>query len=477
MEEGTSETILFFGRFHPLILHLPIGFLVMAFILEALSRIKRFGQFKVVIGVVLLLGASSAVLAAALGYMLAQEGGYNDEILLIHQWAGITLAFAAVVAYVLYRVLQTHPSAALDKVYLAVMIMMMVSLTVAGHFGGSLTHGSDYLTQYMPNGLRKIGGLPPKKNRGYQKITNLEEAKIFDQIVYPILDSRCISCHNESKKKGDLMLHTQEDLLKGGEGGAVLVPGDPEQSELLKRIHLPITDDKHMPPDGKTQLTYEQTELLTWWIKEGASFNKSVAEVTVDKEVRAILNTLVNPDANKSDVEILLASEQKPAEGQKLLELRDRGIKVKPLAAKTNWLQAKVPRGNSADFLINTDFTGIAAQITWLDLGGTGTTDEAVAPIVEFENLTRLHLENTLISDQGMQYLGELAYLEYLNLVGTRITDEGIHQLLGLKNLRKLYLWKTEVSKEGIQQLKESLPELEIHTGIEFAEEESTLPG
>lgn len=465
MDQETSQIILFLGRFHPLVLHLPIGFLVIAFTLEILARFKRYSQYRSALKLILLLGAISAVLAAALGYMLAQAGGYNEELLFIHQWSGIALAFFAVAAFVLYRLSQKGSSVALDRFYLAIMILMMISLAIAGHFGGSLTHGSNYLTEYMPNGLRNIAGIPPKKSRGYQKITNLNEAKIFDDIVYPILDTRCISCHNGSKSKGDLMLHTPEALLAGGEGGAVFVAGSPEQSELIKRIHLPITDEDHMPPDGKTQLTDEQTELLIWWIREGASFDKTVAEVTVDDEVQAILNTLVDPDANKSEVEILLSSGAEPIEGEQLIKLRTRGIKVKPLAAKTNWLQAKLSPADSINSLMNEDLINIANQLTWLDLGGTGTTDEALVSIGQFRYLTRLHLENTLVTDQGLQYLMTLNYLEYLNLVGTETTNEGIKALANLKNLRKLYLWRTRVSEEGIQQLQEALPEVDIHLG------------
>src|SRR5690606_13777768 len=189
-------------------------------------------------------------------------GGYNKNLLFIHQWAGIILAIAAVAAYILYRQLQLRPSALLDKAYMAIMLLVMVSLSVARHFGGSLTHGSNYLTQYMPNGLRKIVGLPAKKEKQIHQITNLNEAVVFKDIIYPILDTKRVSCHNEDKSKGDLLMHTPEALLKGGENGSVLIAGDASQSELMKRIHLPEIDEDHMPPKGKRQLTDEEVDLL-----------------------------------------------------------------------------------------------------------------------------------------------------------------------------------------------------------------------
>lgn len=465
MEQGASDIVVFFGRFHPLILHLPIGFLVIAFALEILSRFERFRQYKPAVGFVLLLGAVSAVVAAGLGYMLAQAGGYNDDLLAIHQWTGIGVAVAAIIALALQWQSQVKASAVLDKAYISVLSLMMIFLTVAGHYGGSLTHGSDYLTQYMPNGLRSIAGLPPRESKGIKKITNLNEAVVFDDIIYPILDTRCVSCHNDSKRKGDLMMHTREALLKGGESGPIFVAGNVDESDMIHRIHLPENDEDHMPPEGKSQLTDEQVELLAWWVSEGAPFDKTVAEVQVDEKMQAILNTLVDPNANKTEVEILLASEVKPADEQILTQLQGEGVQVMPLAAQLHWLQANVGQSQSGDSLIN-GLTKVSEQLTWLDLGGTATTDQALASIAKFKNLTRLHLENTQVTDEGLQHLKDLPYLEYLNLYGTQVSDEGIQQLSGLKNLKRLYVWQTQVTKQGALQLQEALPGLEVNLGL-----------
>lgn len=469
MNKEVSDIIIFFGRFHPLILHLPIGFLVMAFVLEVLSRFQRFRQYKPAVGFTLLLGAGTAVMAAVLGYMLAQAGGYNDELLFIHQWAGIALALFAMIALVLHWKLETKPTVWLDRCYLVAISLVMLCLSIAGHFGGSLTHGSDYLTQYMPNGLRSIAGLPAKENKEVQ-ITNLEEALIFDDIVYPILDAKCISCHNESKSKGDLMLHTKEALLKGGENGPILIAGNVEQSELMKRIHLPEIEEEHMPPKGKTQLTDDEIKLLAWWINEEASFDKTVAEVTVDEKVQPILNALVDPEVNKSAVEILLAAGIEPMDENELVKLQSKNVRLRPISAGTNWLQAQVLEGAAADSLV-ANLTGLAEQLTWLDLGNTNSTDKVFSSIVQFKNLTRLHLENTMVTDEGLQHLNKLSHLEYLNLHGTNITDEGIRHLADLKNLRKLYVWQTKVTNEGAATLKENLPKLEVILGIEAIDE------
>jgi hypothetical protein len=62
----------------------------------------------------------------------------------------------------------------------------------------------------------------------------------FIRDVQPVLESRCLECHNPDKVKGGLLMHTADALLKGGDSGSSLVaPGKPDQSELLKRLLLP----------------------------------------------------------------------------------------------------------------------------------------------------------------------------------------------------------------------------------------------
>ena len=465
MEQETSELVLFFGRFHPLILHLPIGFLVIGFALEILSRVPGFAPYKAAVGFVLICGAVFSIVAAVLGLMLAQSGDYSPDLLPVHKWSGLAFSVAACASYLLNRVSRSKPS--MDKIYLSVLSLTMLLLAVAGHYGGSLTHGSDYLTKYMPNTLRKLSGLPAREKKIEKQITNINEAQVFDDVIYPIMDARCVSCHNDDKRKGDLMMHTQEALVAGGENGPIFIPGDVEGSNMIERIHLPENHDDHMPPEGKSQLTDDQIDLFTWWVEQGAPFDKKVAELQVDEKVQSILNTLVDPDANKTEVEKLLASPVPPADEKNLKELKDKGVLVRPLASEVHWLQANVvsQRTGPADSLMRA-FLKVSSQLTWLNLGGTETTDDALASIAGLKNLTRLHLENTDVTDKGLIHLKQLPYLEYLNLYGTRVTDSGIQELATLKNLKKLYLWQTDVTMAGIARLKESLPGLEVTRGV-----------
>jgi len=84
-----------------------------------------------------------------------------------------------------------------------------------------------------------------------------------------LLKKHCFACHNEDKKKGGLVMTSREVLLKGGDNGPAVVPGQPGES-LLTQVILPDSDP-HMPP--KEQLSEEQINLLRDWIKAGAEWD------------------------------------------------------------------------------------------------------------------------------------------------------------------------------------------------------------
>lgn len=79
-----------------------------------------------------------------------------------------------------------------------------------------------------------------------------EDFTFFEAKVRPLLAQRCIECHGEKKQKGDLRLDSKIGWQKGGESGAALVPGKPEQSLLIKAVSY-VDKDLQMPP--KKQLS------------------------------------------------------------------------------------------------------------------------------------------------------------------------------------------------------------------------------
>src|SRR5882724_11304930 len=92
----------------------------------------------------------------------------------------------------------------------------------------------------------------------------------FNRDVRPILSENCFACHGPDKnqRKGKLRVDLREAALEKH----ALVPGNPNESELIKRIHTTNPDDVMPPPESHKKLTSQQKELLKRWIAEGAEY-------------------------------------------------------------------------------------------------------------------------------------------------------------------------------------------------------------
>jgi len=244
----------FLGRLHPVILHLPIGFLLLAFMMEVHARWQKNSTFKPAISFSLFWGMIGSILAASSGYLLSLQGGYEENLLNNHKWLGIAVA---VFSFFIYY-LQKNQKESGNKLYFPLFSITILGLIITGHFGGSLTHGTGFLT------------MDSKSKTKVNQIDDIDNAEVFKDLVQPILNDKCVRCHSDSKTKGDLMLASVEGIQKGGKTGKLFVKGDIGNSLLLQRIHLPIEEKEHMPPKGKTQLLNDEIEILAWWIKEGA---------------------------------------------------------------------------------------------------------------------------------------------------------------------------------------------------------------
>ncbi|MFC5412986.1 c-type cytochrome domain-containing protein [Larkinella bovis] len=471
-----NEWALFFGRFHPLIVHLPIGFLLIAGLLE-LDRITRRQRVSShTITLILFWSAVSATMACLFGYLLSLGGGYDDNTLSSHMWEGIGVAVFAWIAWAVKHE-RIGPKIRLGQLfYFPALGIGLLLLLAAGHDGGSLTHGSDFLTQYTPEPFRSLAGIPPREEsvEDIQPIADVNQAMVYQQIVHPILKTRCVQCHNPEKSKGDLRLDTPAMIQKGSEDGPIIVAGKADQSKMIKVCLLPEEDDHHMPPKGKPQLTENQLMLLTWWINEGTPFDKKVAELKVTDAVKPALASLGTGSAGGSQhvasgpaPESPVLTMKLPAADPKAIEeLRKAGLLVLPLSKEQNQLEVSAVNARTFNDAKATALPKLSQQIVWLKLGDTDVTDATLAQVAQLKNLQKLHLEQTSVTDAGLKNLKNLPYLEYLNLYGTAVTDAGIKELAGLKNLKTVYLWQTKVTDAGVAELKKSLPNLEINMGL-----------
>ncbi len=464
----TPDFLLFFGRFHPLVLHLPIGFLILAGLMEIGIRWKKMTSLRPAVSFALGFGAISAAVAALLGYLLSLEGGYDEELLSDHLWLGVATAIIAIGVYVIHQRMQKGQQPLFAKAYLPVFGLMGLVMILASHHGGQLTHGSSYLVEYAPNPVRSIAGLPPKSpKRDVTQVADYRQLTIYQDLIQPIFESRCISCHNPSKAKGNFLMDTPAHFAKGGDEGIVLVPGNEGNSPLYQRLLLPKADDKHMPPAGKGQLSDEQIALVGWWISQGAPFDSAmkVGGVEVSDKIAALLERKVSPP----DPGVFgLSLDDYDADD--LAAARKQGIWAMPLAQGQPFLEARISYTDDISLAQIKALLPLKEQLIYLDLGHSNIDDQLLQEIGKFPHLSRLQLAHTQVSDAGLSALQGLDYLESLNLYGTSITDTGLQALSGLTRLKRLYVWQTKVTKEGADQLMAAQPELEVMRGDHIAD-------
>ncbi|MGJ8639074.1 MAG: DUF1592 domain-containing protein [Opitutaceae bacterium] len=256
-----NTLLLFFGRFHPLVLHLPIGTLLVLFLMETVGWLRPKLNLGAACQILLWIAALSAVPSVIAGALLALSGGYNETILERHQLLGWGTAFMSVWLLALRPWL-------LDKdrslwIYRALLLVAVAALSLAGHYGGSLTHGSDYLTKYMPLPMKEALGveLAPAE----QMIAEIkaqtdgavsQEAVAFANHVQPIVEKYCYECHNESKQKGDVRLDLLDwDMVNGPDG---------ESWHSM----LDMINQGEMPPKDTSQLEDGERRLIVDWITQ-----------------------------------------------------------------------------------------------------------------------------------------------------------------------------------------------------------------
>jgi hypothetical protein len=105
------------------------------------------------------------------------------------------------------------------------------------------------------------------------------DAAFFEEKVRPVLVNRCLSCHGDTKQKAGLRLDSLVGMLRGGESGAAIVPGEPDESNLVMAVRH---DGWEMPPDGK--LPDAEIEAIAEWVRQGAPWpgSKTAAELLAE---------------------------------------------------------------------------------------------------------------------------------------------------------------------------------------------------
>ncbi len=287
-----SSGTLFLGRFHPLVVHLPIGIFVLVALgeLATLSPRQR-ARIDPVIGLALPVLVASAVASFVLGHFLARSGDFPPQALAWHRRLALVSSLGSALSLVAW-VRQSHAPSALSRLaYRSSLFGSLAVLSLGAHFGGTMTRGDTYLSKYAPELLKPLlgGAEPPKVAASAPKREPVSEPRLFEQAVLPILEARCVECHGPEKVKGGLRLRTLAEIEKGGESGPAIVKGDSAASPLVKRLHLPLDDDERMPPKDKPQLSEAEIALIEHWIDRGGSNEAKIRDLLPPVSARPLL--------------------------------------------------------------------------------------------------------------------------------------------------------------------------------------------
>ncbi len=428
----------FLGRLHPLILHLPIGILIFCFLLEMFFYWSKEKHSRNVQTFSLFMAAITASFSLITGLLLVRNGDYGGDLVNNHRISAFALTILS------WMLLFSHfwmvRSSKSKNVYFGLLTLTAISLGITGHLGGSITHGENFLLE----------------SNEIVVTANINDAILYDDIIFPILESKCISCHNPTKLKGDLNMTTPELMMNGGKEGMVILKDSLLESPLLKRIHLELNAKEHMPPEGKKQLSKDELALIEWWLSKGASFENKAVETEDFQVYESIASKFLSPPL------VSIFDKVKAPDSTYMVKLVDQGMKIYPISLKNS--------GVYVNFLDKIDLEAkdlkqlnkVKKNIAHLNLAGSNINDETIHLINKFVNLEKLELQNTTISSEGINKLKEFKYLKTLNIFNTKVDSTSMDKLLSFPQLQNLYIWQSELTANNASDIELAKPRLNV---------------
>lgn len=430
------------GRLHPMVVHLPIGFLIIAAAFDVISYARKYRHMQHAVAPALLAGFASAVVACIFGYWLSLSGSYDDDLLANHKISGILLAITSGLWWILAARFFTDKFFLDRRIETTFGLGVIALLGYAGHQGGSLTHGSDYLVVSERKPKRELPSSPA-------------EARVFDDVVLPVLERKCEGCHRRGKRKGDLILSSYGDVMRGGENGMVVTAGNLDKSELYRRITLDPDHKDFMPTDGKKPLTKEETDIIAWWIEKAQASNEAkVADIEGHADMLAIVSAIIGlEDHGLGDIALVNTRPLNPdipmsADMGAIDNLRKKGMMVRVMLHAPLMLDITLPAGTTGLKEFEHDLQAVAANVVWLNLSGNNLAASDLIALKAMRNLEKLRLERNPLGDDVFEILKDLNHLEALNINDTKVSDDGYSKLKELPSLKRIYRWSSKVATQ-----------------------------
>jgi uncharacterized membrane protein/mono/diheme cytochrome c family protein len=276
------------GRFHPILVHFPIALTVTAAFLELVRVVRRLPGLAPTTAPLLLIAGLCGVAAATSGWLFAAQDYAGDTRwqLEAHRWWGTGAALLLIVIAIMawrsarlggaasgsrFEVARPAATGTLPIAIRAGGFAAAGVILMTGHLGGELVYGPGFLARGFV-GTERVGPAFDAAGDAARAAPNTADARLafFRSDIEPLLAAHCIECHGERKQKGGLRLDPIAAAFSGDPRAWTIRPGDPDGSELLRRVLLPREDDEAMPP-GDEGLKPSEIDALRRWIAEGAA--------------------------------------------------------------------------------------------------------------------------------------------------------------------------------------------------------------
>jgi uncharacterized membrane protein len=454
-----SEWLELIGRIHPIAVHFPVAIVILAAFFEWwFGKRQRSGSLKAT-DILVQLALFSSVVSVIAGYLLYRTGGYEGDTIYRHLWTGCLLTVLLFWADGFRRDYRQHRRWRSRQWYRSLLFLSVPLLLYVGHLGGSVTHGADFLSEPYERWQAR--------NQLEQTTAMRSPAslKVFEDMIMPALEEKCMSCHNKEKTKGGLNLIDYEHLQAGGDSGdPILIAGQPEASELYKRITLPKQDDEYMPPDGKPALDSAVVQLIGWWIGNGATVTDTLGNGPADPQLKKAIDAYLPQ----------LAVQQQLAEAARLERLKigpklirlcyDLGLEVRPDPDSDDAryiLSMRIPAQTVTDETI-AQLMPYKDVFSRISLASADITDAALFHLGQMSHLRDLILIKTCIDGSGLAYLQDLPELRMLNLSHTDVDNTHVLGLTAFDQLETVYLFNAKVDDNVMKALQDHLSDTDV---------------
>lgn len=429
------------GKLHPLVLHFPIVFGILIPIYFLFFQMHRLPMDTEKL--LLAINALFASIVAILGLLFSVQNTYDNEIINLHKWGGIA---AALLSWVFLYILSLNIRV---KQFLA--ILFLVVLIGSTHKGAQLTHGVNILS------FPQISTSELERNDSSDST-----ATAFELGVAPILNQKCVSCHGIDKTKGDLKLNTVENIRRGGESGDILEGGPNRESILLESINLPQEHEFHMPPDGKLQLTNNEKNILTKWLKDGGNFEQKLNELEQVDSLFVLINEYQTESKQKATLNYNLPD---------LNEFNSNYCTANYFYNGSNEVEVNFFQGSNYKRENLMKLVKIKDQIVNLNMQGMPLTKDDLELIVQFTNLQKVNLNNTALDISSLHILKTLTKLKTLSICGIEFNKTELDKFLHQATFLSLNIWIQNSDEEQLGKIVAKYSDIKINVGDNLKDE------